>query len=65
MSGWGEPKDLMDPVYATNAFLDRLIKLPNWETLPADDIIAMVQGYYDPEVYANWLATAESLTPTG
>lgn len=32
--GWGTLAQLMDPVYATNAFLDHLQDVDNWPVLP-------------------------------
>lgn len=63
MAGWGEPEQIMQPRYAIGKFLDRLVAVPDWQSLPADQVIAKVQGFYDPSVYANWLATAQALTP--
>ncbi|MST31260.1 NlpC/P60 family protein [Acidimicrobiaceae bacterium USS-CC1] len=32
--GWGTPAQVMDPTYATDAFVKRLLALPGWQTLP-------------------------------
>ena len=32
--GWGTPAQVTDPVYSTRTFLDRLLQIPGWETLP-------------------------------
>lgn len=61
MTGWGEPEQIMQPVYAAGKFLDRLVKVANWKTAPPAVVIAGVQGYYDPKIYDAWLATAASL----
>lgn len=52
-----------DPVRATNAFLDRLIKVPDWQTIPLTEAAADVQN---PRAdlrgaYAQWQALAEAL----
>lgn len=65
MTGWGSPEQIMQPRYAIGKCLDRLANVPNWSTLPAAVVIARVQGYYDPAIYTDWLATAASLTPNG
>jgi cell wall-associated NlpC family hydrolase len=31
--GWGTPAQLMDPVYATDAFVRRLLEVPNWQKI--------------------------------
>jgi hypothetical protein len=62
-TGWGTPEQIMQPRYAIGKFLDRLAGVPNWSTRPAAELIAAVQGYYNPEVYSNWLTTAAALTP--
>ena len=32
--GWGTPEQILNPDYATRIFLDRLIALPGWATMP-------------------------------
>jgi cell wall-associated NlpC family hydrolase len=32
--GWGTPAQLMDPTYAANAFVERLIGVPGWQSMP-------------------------------
>jgi cell wall-associated NlpC family hydrolase len=32
--GWGTPAQVMDPTYATDSFVKRLLALPGWQTLP-------------------------------
>jgi cell wall-associated NlpC family hydrolase len=32
--GWGTPAQVMDPIYAADAFLKRLIAVPAWQTMP-------------------------------
>ncbi|MGH9062316.1 MAG: C40 family peptidase, partial [Acidimicrobiales bacterium] len=31
--GWGTPAQLMDPTYATDAFVTRLVTVPGWQTM--------------------------------
>lgn len=59
--GWGTPEQIMRPDYAIGKFFELLVKVPGWEALPAEEIIARVQGYWDAAVYVPWLATARSL----
>jgi cell wall-associated NlpC family hydrolase len=53
-----------DPVKATNAFLDRLVTQPNWQTRPLSDVAADIQqplaAYRDR--YAQWQPLAAQLT---
>jgi len=32
-AGWGTPEQVQDPIYATRAFLARLVNVPNWSKL--------------------------------
>jgi len=32
--GWGTPAQLLDPTFATDAFVHRLVALPDWQSLP-------------------------------
>lgn len=57
IEGWGNVMDIMVPTYSTGKFLDGLVKVPNWETRPAGEVIKQVQGYY-ADVYTDWLDTA-------
>jgi hypothetical protein len=63
MTGWGAPEDIMRPAYAVGRFLDALVTVTGWRTLPAEQVIAAVQGYYDPTIYTAWLATADAVVP--
>ncbi|BCT76892.1 hypothetical protein SCMU_27340 [Sinomonas cyclohexanicum] len=50
--GWGTAAQIMDPVYATNAFYDGLVKVPGYESLPITDAAQAVQRSGYPEAYA-------------
>lgn len=52
--GWGTADQVRDPVYATNAFVDALVKVSGWETLPVTIAINRVQGNADPNHYAKY-----------
>ncbi|MGB2569108.1 peptidase M23 [Micromonospora citrea] len=57
-SGWGTVADLMDPAYATRAFLAVLLEIPGWQNLPLTVAAQAVQVSAFPDAYAQheWLA---------
>jgi peptidoglycan DL-endopeptidase CwlO len=59
--GWGSPAQVTDPVYSTTTFLDRLLKVPNWDRLPVTVAAQTVQRSAFPEAYAKWEALATDL----
>jgi hypothetical protein len=50
--GWGTEAELLDPVYATNAFYDALQKVPDYEDLAITVAAQAVQRSAHPEAYA-------------
>ncbi|GAA5193752.1 hypothetical protein GCM10023346_19500 [Arthrobacter gyeryongensis] len=50
--GWGTEAEVMDPVYATNAFYDHLVKIPGYETMAITDAAQAVQHSAFPQAYA-------------
>jgi len=50
--GWGTPAQVLNPVAATDTFLDRLIGLPGWITLPPGQAAQAVQRSAFPDRYA-------------
>jgi hypothetical protein len=50
-----------DPVKATNAFLDRLEKVPNWQSQPVEVVAQTVQISQHPERYSANVALAQQL----
>jgi cell wall-associated NlpC family hydrolase len=50
-----------DPVKATNAFLDRLVGVPNWQDTPPGVVAQLVQISQHPERYPANVALAEQL----
>ena len=34
MTGWGPPKELIDPATSAGLFFDRLVQVPGWQALP-------------------------------
>jgi hypothetical protein len=59
--GWGSPDQLMDPVYATNAFYTKLLTVPNWQRLPLTDAAQAVQRSAYPAAYTKWEPDATAL----
>ena len=51
--GWGTVDEIMDPVYATNAFYDVLVKIEGYESLPITDAAQEVQRSGFPTAYAD------------
>jgi hypothetical protein len=53
-SGWGSPKQLTDPEYATTAFLKGLKQVDGWQDLPLTKAAQKVQVSAYPFAYAQW-----------
>jgi hypothetical protein len=49
--GWGTTAQILDPVYATNAFYDALVKFKGYETADITQIAQRVQRSAYPEAY--------------
>ena len=62
--GWGSPSQVTDPVYSTRIFLDRLLAIPGWESLPVTVAAQTVQRSAFPNAYAKWEGLAASLVAT-
>ena len=63
-AGWGKPNELINPAYATDAFLDRMLELhPNdsWKNKPAGDVAQKVQVSAFPDRYATQIGDASKL----
>jgi hypothetical protein len=58
--GWGSPAQLTDVTYATNAFFDALVKVPNYQTLSLTQAAQAVQRSAFPNAYARWEALARA-----
>ena len=50
--GWGTRKEILDPVHATNAFYDELVKIDGYETMVITEAAQKVQRSGYPEAYA-------------
>jgi hypothetical protein len=58
--GWGTQEQVMDPIYATNAFYDALVKVPGYATLDITDAAQRVQRSAYPAAYAEHEAMGRS-----
>ena len=59
--GWGTVQQVRDPVHATNAFYDRLVKVRGYRTLEVTSAAQRVQRSGYPEAYAVHEADARAL----
>lgn len=59
--GWGTPAQVTDPVYATRQFVDHLLAIPGWQSLPVTDAAQDVQRSAFPDAYAKWESLAAQL----
>ncbi|GAA2997011.1 hypothetical protein [Streptomyces fulvorobeus] len=50
--GWGSPKQIMDPVYASGQFYDHLAEVPGYSRLPLTVAAQRVQRSGFPQAYA-------------
>jgi hypothetical protein len=60
-SGWGSPKQITDPGYATAAFLKGLKQVDGWHDMPLTDAAQKVQVSAYPDAYAQWEAQAADI----
>lgn len=60
--GWGTARQILDPVYSTNAFYDSLVKIPGYSRLPLTVAAQKVQKSGYPQAYAKHEADATTLT---
>jgi hypothetical protein len=60
--GWGTPAQLNDLHYATGKFLDALVKIDNWQTLPLAEAVQDVQISADGSAYAQHEPLAQALS---
>lgn len=59
--GWGEPAQLLDPVFASDAFYDALLKVDGWQQLSLTAAAQAVQYSGFPDAYARWEPDATTL----
>ena len=60
-TGWGSPAQVKDPNYATNKFLDALVEVGGWATMPVTEAAQTVQRSAFPSAYAKWVDQARAL----
>ncbi len=60
--GWGTVEQVGDPRYASGKFYDRLVTIPDWESMRVTDAAQAVQISAFPELYEQWADRAEVLT---
>ncbi|HWS58979.1 MAG TPA: hypothetical protein VN257_10595 [Actinotalea sp.] len=58
--GWGTVEQIMDPVFATNAFFDALVLVAGYEELAVTEAAQAVQRSAYPEAYAQHEARARA-----
>lgn len=56
--GWGSPAQVLDPAYATNAFLVRLTAMSDWQAIPTAVAAQDVEQSAYPGRYQTWVAAA-------
>lgn len=59
--GWGDPEQLMDPVYAAGEFYDHLLKVSGWQQMSLTEAAQAVQRSGYPDAYAKWEPDATAL----
>lgn len=50
--GWGTAEQILDPIYSSGAFYDRLVKVADFETRPLTEVAQAVQRSAFPQAYA-------------
>ena len=59
--GWGTVEQILDPVYAINAFYDALAEVEGYESMPITEAAQAVQRSAFPDAYADHEADARAL----
>jgi hypothetical protein len=59
--GWGTSEEILDPVYATNAFYDALVEVDGYEEMEITEAAQHVQRSAFPSAYADHEADARAL----
>jgi murein DD-endopeptidase MepM/ murein hydrolase activator NlpD len=62
IAGWGTVAQLMDPVFAAEAFYRRLVAVPDWRAIPLAQAAQAVQVSAYGSAYARWDPLARELT---
>ena len=61
---WGTLQERMNPTQAATFFFERLVKVPNWETLTPTEAAHRVQINADPNHYTRFYEAAEKVVTT-
>jgi cell wall-associated NlpC family hydrolase len=59
--GWGTVEQLMKPDYQARQFLTRLVRVPNWQTIPETDAAQIVQTSAFGSLYQQWVNSARQI----
>ena len=59
--GWGIPDQIMDPVYSSTAFYQRLFVVQGWQTMTVAQAAQAVEHSAFPEAYSTWESDATRL----
>jgi hypothetical protein len=63
-AGWGSVAECMNPNYSTKAFLNGLIRVPGWDSMPLTYAAQAVQVSAFPEAYAKHEGLAQLVADT-
>ncbi|HET9870544.1 MAG TPA: hypothetical protein VFR02_08630 [bacterium] len=59
--GWGTAEQIQDPHHAATKFLERLVKVPGWDTMPLTQAAQKVQVSAYPQAYAKHETQADNI----
>ena len=59
--GWGNPAQIMDPVYSSTQFYRHLLTVPRWQQLSVNDAAQAVERSGYPQAYDPHVPTAEKI----
>lgn len=62
--GWGTEAQVLDPIHATNAFYDALVKIDGWQTMEITHVAQLVQKSAAPLAYAQHEPEGRALAST-
>lgn len=62
--GWGTEDEILDPVHATNAFYDQLVKVDGYQDMEITQVAQLVQRSAFPEAYADHEREARIIAST-
>ena len=58
---WGDPEEILDPVFSSRAFYDELVEVHNWENMPVYEAAQRVQRSADGFAYDQHEALSERM----